>query len=195
MRRYQPSDHEALYDICRRTGDRGGDATQLYADPRLLGHVYVGPYLALAPQWAFVLDDGAGAPAGYAVGVPDTAGFAAACEQHWWPPLRRRYPAPTGPADRHTPDQRLARLIHDPPTAPDWVLARYPAHLHINLLPPAQGQGRGRALIGTLLPALAQAGAAGIYLGVAVDNHRAIGFYRRVGFESLDDGLFARLLP
>lgn len=94
IRGYRPGDRPALYQICLRTGDNGRDATGRYADPELLGHVYVGPYLALAPQLALVLDRGDGTPVGYALGAADSAAFAARCEADWWPALRRRYPDP-----------------------------------------------------------------------------------------------------
>lgn len=185
IRAYRPADAPTLYQICLRTGDRGGDATGHYADPNLLGHVYVGPYLALAPRFAFVLD--AGVPVGYVLGVPDTAEFARSCERSWWPPLRRRYPDPADvPDHRRTPDQQVAALIHRPPTPSPALLARYPAHLHIDLLPVAQGQGHGRALMARLLTELASAGASGVHLGVATANQRAIGFYRRLGFAEVE---------
>ena len=53
------ADGPALYDVCLRTGADGEDATGTYTDTRILGHIYVGPYLALEPDLAFVLDDGA----------------------------------------------------------------------------------------------------------------------------------------
>jgi ribosomal protein S18 acetylase RimI-like enzyme len=182
IRPYQSGDEPALYEVCLRTGDAGRDATGLYDDPRLLGHLYVGPYLALAPELAFVLAD-AGTPVGYVLGALDTDRFAAACEVSWWPPLRRRYP---DPADPRTPDQRLAALIHHPPAQSAEVTARYPSHLHIDLLPAAQGRGHGRALMRRLLDALAAAGSPGVHLGVARDNENAIGFYRRLGFAELE---------
>jgi ribosomal protein S18 acetylase RimI-like enzyme len=187
IRPYRPSDRAALYRICLRTGDNGDDATGRYTDPRLLGHVYVGPYLALAPRLAFVLDPGDGEPVGYALGARDTVEFAARCEASWWPPLRRRYPDPAGvPAAERTPDQRLAALIHHPPRAPAALTDRYPSHLHVDLLPVAQGRGHGRALLERLLAALAEAGSTGVHLGVAAANRRAIGFYRRLGFAEVE---------
>jgi ribosomal protein S18 acetylase RimI-like enzyme len=183
IRPYRPADEPALYEICLRTGEGGRDATGLYADPRLLGHLYVGPYLALAPELAFVLDDGAGAPVGYVLGALDTERFEAACEVSWWPALRRRYP---DPADPRTPDERLAALIHHPPVRSRDIADRYPSHLHIDLLPVAQGRGHGRALMRRLLDALATAGSPGVHLGVAASNERAIGFYRRMGFAELE---------
>jgi ribosomal protein S18 acetylase RimI-like enzyme len=183
IRTYRPGDDDGLYDVCLRTGANGGDATALYADGRLPGEVYVGPYLQLAPQFAFVVADDEGV-AGYVLGAPDTRAFEAACEQDWWPPLRARYPRDTYPDG--TADARIVRMIHDPPVAADHVVAAYPAHLHIDLLPRVQGRGYGRALMATLFDALSSAGAEGVHLGVAVANERAIGFYRRMGFEELE---------
>jgi ribosomal protein S18 acetylase RimI-like enzyme len=141
--------------------------------------VYVGPYLRLAPEHALVGEDADGV-AGYVLGVPDTAAFDAACEREWWPELRARHPVDSYPED--TPDGRMVRLIHSPPaTSPD-VLERYPAHLHIDLLPRLQGRGDGRRLLTALLEGLALAGAPGVHLGVGIANERAIGFYDRMGF-------------
>jgi len=186
IRAFQPADEPALYEVCLRTADSGRDATGLYADPRLPGHVYAGPYLALAPELAFVLDgtgSDAGTPVGYVLGALDTGRFEAACELSWWPPLRRRYPDPGDPA---TPDERLAALIHHPPAQSRDITARYPSHLHIDLLPVAQGRGHGRALMQRLLDALGAAGSPGVHLGVATANGNAIGFYRRLGFAELE---------
>jgi hypothetical protein len=57
LRRYRPEDLDALYDICLKTGDTGEDATGLYRDPEVLGHLYAGPYATLEPELAFVIED------------------------------------------------------------------------------------------------------------------------------------------
>jgi ribosomal protein S18 acetylase RimI-like enzyme len=176
-------DRAAMYAICRLTGNAGEDATALYHDPDLLGEVWVGPYLALEPDLAFVGVDEDGV-AGYVVGAADTAKFEAACEQRWWPQLRRRYPEPPD-SDTLSPDQELHRWIHHPPRTPDAVVAEYPAHLHIDLLPRVQGRGLGRRLMDTLVERLRRLGVPGVHLGVHPANHRAIGFYRHLGFEPL----------
>lgn len=196
IRHYRPADRPRLYRICLLTGDGGTDASGRYADPALLGHIYLGPYLALAPHLAFVAEGAAGAPVGYAVGSADTAAFESACEQEWWPALRARYPDPGGPpAGEYTPDQQLVQQIHRPPRGESWLVRDYPGHLHINLLPAAQRQGTGRTLMNTLLAALARAGATGVHLGVDPRNHRAIGFYRRLGFRELSPSLLGTHLP
>jgi ribosomal protein S18 acetylase RimI-like enzyme len=185
IRLARPEDRAALYDICLRTGWSGADATGRYDDGELLGHVYVGPYLALEPGLALVAtldDDPEGRPHGYCLGAAESAAFAERCERLWWPPLRHRYPRAT---PRRDTDQSLVALIHEPELMPAAVVARYPAHLHIDLLPALQGRGTGRALIERMLAALADAGAPGVHLGVAADNLRAIGFYRRLGFDEV----------
>lgn len=179
IRKYRPGEERVLYDICLLTGDSGVDASGLYQDPALLGEVYVGPYLRFAPDHALVGVDEHGV-AGYVLGVPDTVAFEEECERAWWPPLRARYPLDSFPPQGD--DARIVRLIHNPPvTSPD-VVERYPAHLHIDLLPRLQGRGDGRRLLTALLDGLAAAGAPGVHLGVGTANQRAIGFYRRMGF-------------
>ncbi len=191
VRDYAPADRAALYDVCLRTGDSGGDATDRYADPLLIGEVWVGPYLALEPELALVLDDGAGAE-GYVLGALDTRDFEARCEREWWPRLRAAHPfaaPPTGQAGvvaETSADAHLVRLIHEPPRAPGPVVTRHPSHLHIDLLPRWQGGGWGRRLIEALLGRLADAGSPGVHLGVGADNARARGFYEHLGFTELE---------
>lgn len=182
IRPYRPADLEALYDICLRTGAAGEDATELMADPRLLGDLYAAPYAVLEPEHAFVLDDGTGAAVGYVLGALDTEAFDARCEAEWWPALRARHRPgqKTGKLD----DLFLARL-HEPRPAPADVLARFPSHLHIDLLPAAQSGGWGRALLERLFSALRDDGSVGVHLGVSSANQRAVGFYRHLGFEEL----------
>ena len=61
----------------------------------------------------------------------------------------------------------------------------FPAHLHIDLLPEAQGSGYGRGLMRQLGLAAVAAGVPGIHLGMARDNLPALAFYRRLGFREL----------
>lgn len=183
VRADDPAEVERLYAVCLRTGASGGDATGLHADPRLLGEVYLGAYLALEPELAFVVDD-RGVAAGYVLGARDTVAFETESERAWWPALRERYPLGSFPEGSR--DEALVRLIHEPPAAEADVVAAYPSHLHVDLLPTAQGGGNGRRLLETLFDALRSAGSPGVHLGVARDNVRAAGFYRHLGFTELD---------
>lgn len=170
-----------MYAISLATGDRGGDAAPLYRDPHLIGHIYAGPYLALATGGCRVLVDAEGV-AGFAVGVSDSVAFADLLARHWWPTLRARYPMPD--PDETTADARRIRMIHDPERTPAEVTGSHPAHLHLNLLPRAQGRGLGHALLGDWIAAQRPGP---LHVGVNRENPQAIRFWRRAGFADLTE--------
>ena len=60
IRAVRPSDLDDLYRICLATGAGGEDASALYRDPKLLGHVYAAPYAVLSPRSVFVVEDAEG---------------------------------------------------------------------------------------------------------------------------------------
>jgi len=182
LRPYAEGDLEAVYDVCVRTGDAGGDATGQSIYPRLLGDIYAGPYLFLEPGLAFVLDDGR-RPVGYVLGTADTAAFVRAYRERWMPHLAAAYPEP--PAVPSTPDEKLLETFHRPEHMVHPGLAGYPAHLHIDILPAFQGHGAGRQLIEEFCRAAAAAGAAAVHVSVAPSNAGAHRFYFAVGFEPL----------
>ncbi len=177
-------DRRALYDICVRTGDAGRDATGLLRQPELYGHVYAGAYLQFQPGFAVVADLH-GVAVGYVLGALDTVAFEEHCEAEWWPPLRAAYPVRGGGTDI---DHRLVTAIHQPRRTPPEVAERYPSHLHIDLLPVAQGLGLGRRLMGALMERFAAAGSPGVHLGVDPRNEHAIGFYEHLGMRRHDHG-------
>jgi ribosomal protein S18 acetylase RimI-like enzyme len=182
IRPYQPTDLERLYEICLRTGDAGRDATELVVDPRLFGEIYAAPYAVLEPEHALVVDDGSGTAVGYALAALDTRGFEARCETSWWPPLRARHPRGSGGNDL---DELLVAILHERHLAADSVVQTHPSHLHIDLLPVAQGRGWGRRLMEALQDLLREDGSTGVHLGVSNRNQRALGFYRHLGYEEL----------
>ncbi|MEJ5869139.1 GNAT family N-acetyltransferase [Pseudokineococcus sp. 5B2Z-1] len=182
MRPYREQDRAALYDVCVRTGAAGGDARGRHGDDELLGDVWLGPYLHLEPELAFVLDDG-GRAVGYCVGTASTARFVRDYRDVWIPHLGSRRPVP--PAPPRTPDEEVLALHHDPERLLVPELADHPAHLHVDLLPSHQGAGHGRALVHAFLAAARRAGARAVHLGVAAENTRARAFYARLGFTAL----------
>ncbi|WP_337868644.1 GNAT family N-acetyltransferase [Meiothermus sp.] len=183
IRPYQPADLPELYRICLLTGDSGADASGLYRDPELLGHFYAAPYAIREPDLTFVLTDVQGV-CGYVLGCRDSYDFAAWMENEWLPPLRQKYPLP--PEGDTSRDAAMIRLIHKGYIPSRWARA-YPAHLHIDLLPRAQGQGLGRKLMNTFLERLCEFKVRGVHLGVGRRNVGAVAFYRRVGFELLEE--------
>jgi ribosomal protein S18 acetylase RimI-like enzyme len=182
IRQARQDERDALYGICLRTADSGADATGLYSHRELPGDIWVIPYLLFAPEHAFVLDEG-GMVLGYVVGTPDTAAFERRLDTEWWPEMRRKYRGWTARAERDAGDLDHLR---EPPRSDPRLLARYPAHLHINILPVGQSTGFGRKLIEAELRSLRAAGAPGVHLGCGLGNARAIGFYRHVGFREIE---------
>jgi ribosomal protein S18 acetylase RimI-like enzyme len=182
IRDVQPGDIDALYRIALATGDSGADATHLYRDPKLVGHLYAVPYAVLTPEFALVVEDAAGV-GGYIVGALDTLAFEARLEAEWLPALRREYPDPGGDPAGWNLDQVRAYQIHHPRPPPTRITDPYPSHLHINLLPRLQGRGLGQALLDAWLTRIAAAGSRGMHLGVSPLNHRALHFYRAYGLE------------
>jgi ribosomal protein S18 acetylase RimI-like enzyme len=179
IRPYRESDHTAVYDVCVRTADAGGDARGKYHSDDLMPDLFAGPYVFLEPDFAFVLDDG-GRAVGYVIGTPDTAAFARAYRARWIPRLAGRYPIPPDPP---TSQEEEMVALHYQPERLVWPgHQEYPAHLHIDLLPPFQGAGYGRAMMETFYVAAARAGAAGVHVTVVKANTRALGFYHRLGF-------------
>lgn len=181
MRPYRPTDLDALYAISLATGDLGQDASSIYADARMMGHLYSAPYANLAPDFAFVLEDDVGV-AGFVVGTLDTSAWEAALEKQWWPRLRTLYPEVAVPPDRSaTPDERRIAAIHRPEHAPSAVVDRFPAHLHLNLLPRCQGQGFGRAMFDRWMSARGSGGG-GVHVATNRQNVRAVTFWAKLGF-------------
>ncbi len=182
-------------DVCLRTGDAGGDATGLLDDGELMGALWCRPYLLLEPELVSVVASQDGQPVGYVLGALDSAAFHAAADERYWPAARERFPF--GVAPEGSLDELLVSLIHDRTHADgsgaeSELDERYPSHLHIDLLPEAQGQGFGRRLIERLIGQLDERGSSGVHLGVSKANHRAIAFYRHVGFvewDGPDDGI------
>jgi len=169
-----------------QTADNGDDATALFSDPRLPGHVYAAPYAIFEPSLAFVAVDAIGV-GGYVVAALDSQAFAQRLEHDWWPALRTRHPEPPQElADGLSlPEQRALNDIHHTRGAHQETAGHYPSHLHIDLLPRLQGRGVGRRLIAALTSALHDQGSPGVHLLVGRANQRAAGFYSHVGFTEL----------
>jgi ribosomal protein S18 acetylase RimI-like enzyme len=181
IRPYAAADFDAISEICLRTGELGQDATGLYSSDELLADIYARPYLLLEPELAFVLARGDRVK-GYILGCADTARFVQRYRAEWLPHFARRYVHVEPPRSR---DERTRHRGFTPEQMLIPELDRYPAHLHIDLLPEVQRRGFGRQLMQHLIGALEQRGVPGLHLGLAAANTAARAFYDRVGFHEL----------
>lgn len=182
IRPFRSGDEPALADICLKTADAGADGTGILDDDDLWAEIFVLPYAARHPDLAFVVETDDGRVVGYVVGAPDTAAFEEWFRTEWWPQHAARWPKPDG---EHSRQDGILLYAYGRRGGAEPYGDEYPAHLHIDLLPEAQGQGLGRRLIDTLSAALAAQGVTGLHLVASSDNAGAIAFYPRVGFAPL----------
>ncbi|MGX5680904.1 GNAT family N-acetyltransferase [Schumannella luteola] len=181
IRPYRPADRADVYDVCVRTGAAGQDASGLYSTDELLPDVFAGPYVDLEPESAWVVDDGSRV-IGYVVAAADTPSFVSSYREHWLPGFAAKYAVATAA------DEPIIRMGLDPERMLVPEVSAYPAHLHIDLLPQAQGHGLGRALIDTLRADLHRRGIPALHLTMDPANTNARAFYDRLGFVELPSG-------
>ncbi|MBB2975243.1 NAD dependent epimerase/dehydratase family enzyme/ribosomal protein S18 acetylase RimI-like enzyme [Microbacterium endophyticum] len=185
LRSYRPTDDEALAEVCLRTADAGADATGLLPDDDLWAEIFVLPYVARHPDLAFVVVDDDDRAIGYIVGTDNTREFEEWFASEWWPRFADRWPAPDAAAES-TRETDILRYAYNLRPGSDPHGGTYPAHLHIDLLPGAQGQGWGRFLITAFTAVLRERGIAGVHFAANAENSGALAFYDRLGFDRLD---------
>lgn len=185
IRAYRPTDRSAVASICTRTGDSGADATGHFSTDELLPDVYALPYVDHEPELALLVDAGAG-PIGYILGTADTAAFDRWFVDRWWPTVVGKYEAAASSGAASEQERGIVRSATERIGLAPELVAQYPAHLHIDLLPETQGMGLGRRLIDAFCGLLAERGVPGVHLGVGVSNTGAQRFYERTGFTRVD---------
>ena len=185
IRDVRPGDETGTYHVCLKTGNYGQDGEPFYReDPDALGRIFVGPYLAYAPEFGVILEDDQGI-CGYALGALDSRAFYQRYETEWRTRLCARFPAPEGDPATWTRVQQIHHLYHHPDYYCPEPYEKYPAHLHIDLLERAQGRGFGRQMLDQVMVRLREQGSPGAHLGVSIPNKTALGFYKRLGFQEL----------
>ena len=182
IRPFRPGDEPALVEICLKTADAGADGTGVLEDDDLWAEIFVLPYVARHPELAFVVETDDGRVVGYIVSAPDTPSFEDWFRAEWWPRHAARWPKPEAEATRQ---DGILLYAYGRGGGAESFGDEYPAHLHIDVLPEAQGQGLGRELIATLVEALRARSVAGLHLVASADNAGAVAFYPRVGFTAL----------
>ena len=183
IRTYHITDLSSLYKICLLTGYNGKDASSYLQDPDLIGHLFAAPYAFFEPNLCFILEQNF-TPCGYILGTLDSIKFYEQCEKKWFPNLRKRYMLPLD--DDESLEANFIRHLHRNQII-TTDLENYPAHLHIDILPFAQGKGNGRKLIETFLNDLESKKIKGVHLIVSKDNQNAVGFYQKIGFQKIKE--------
>ena len=183
IRSYKSADTSAVYEICLKTGNSGQDATHLFSDPLVLGHIYVGPYMEFEPQSVFILEDDQG-PCGYIMGVLDSQTYYQWMHSEWLPKIRVDYKKPTGNPDTWDETEKITNLLFHPVS--QRLFPDFPSHLHIDLLSRAQGKGQGKLMMDRFIDYLRYNKIPGVHLELSSKNDRAFNFYRKYGMQELD---------
>lgn len=187
------ADRPALDHIFRVTC---GESLKIEPAWTISSYLWCHPYPQLSPETCFVLDSGAGEAVGYILGTADTEAFAKRWKSDFLPSLDQKVlPRPLNSAveskqapegDSDLPTHLLNLVYNDYPTmlnlSRPQMMERWPAHLHIDILPSHQRQGWGRKLIDTFLAALAERHCQGVHLGMEAGNAGSLKFYETLGF-------------
>ncbi|CAF0914700.1 unnamed protein product [Adineta ricciae] len=148
-----------------------------------LGYRFVSPYIHLSPDLSFVLKDSKEEVSGYVLAALDSELFYQRYVDEWLPKMKQIYVSI--PLDRVKRDWEVIQGFHSNNIESFKLFEGYPSHLHIDLLPKAQGKGYGTKMICHIENELKQRGSKGVHLGMAPNNTRAFKFYTKLGFSIL----------
>ena len=174
-----PADLPGLLKVCLETANGGKGATHLHNLHDLVGEIYVAPYVLHEQNFAFSLKANEKV-VGYVLGVLDTGRFESRLDTDYWPATKAKYAALTRDLTPH--DVSLIEELNRQGFSPAELIAKYPSHLHIDIIESHQGLGYGKTMILHLLKALQDAGSSGVHLHMSASNDRANGFYKKLGF-------------
>jgi ribosomal protein S18 acetylase RimI-like enzyme len=184
IRPYQASDRARVRHICFVTGYIGHPVEWQWRDAESFSNIFTSYYTDAEPESALVVEFD-GEVRGYLLGCVDS--------RRAWNPgtVVGRQITRRGIAFRPGTAGFVWRSVGDviadvsrkrlPPTA--FSDPRWPAHLHIDLLRDARGQGVGATLVRRWLDTLRQADIPGCYLETVAENTAAVAFFEAMGFE------------
>jgi len=185
FRTVRGEDIEGIAEVCYRTGYHGEDLTGSgrFNDRRLFALLFSLYYPLYEPENGFVAADNAGAIVGYCIGTADSRVQAGRFRRCMLPRILLRALAVSW--WRHP--ESFRELVHfnrvnSMHGGLDDLYDRYPAHLHINLLPACQSRGAGSELLALFESRVRAAGARGIHLVTSERNLKALPFYRKHGY-------------
>jgi len=171
IRPYRPTDAECVYEVSLGTGSK--QAREKAGPARTMQFTsYVDYYLEHEPQNCFVAADEDDNAVGFILAARD------------YLPYREIFLRGYAP---RTKGYSLPLRIECLGTVymPQFFYKKYPAHLHIDILPAYQRMGFGTALMDALTAHLRAQGVPGVMLGVGSKNEKGKRFYRKYGFKKI----------
>jgi ribosomal protein S18 acetylase RimI-like enzyme len=184
IRPYKSRDRDAVVTICHRTGYFGEDAGPYFKDAGLFGLLFTVYYLDYEPEHCFVADD-SGRAVGYIIGSTDTVAQREAFDRLVVPRIVKRAFTKTlfcHPGDVWFLLGLTNHAEYEKGLYSEDLVTKFPAHLHMNVLPGYQRQGLGGRLMAQFLDSMRATGAPGVHLVTSTENKKALPFYKREGF-------------
>jgi GNAT superfamily N-acetyltransferase len=181
VRAYEPRDRPWVRDISFATGFMGESAESFWRHRASWADIWTSYYTDREPESLHVatMDD---AVVGYLAGCMNTASMDPSTDELISAAIRRHWlifrPGTAGFLYR----AMLDSWRDGQGSGGDFVDPRWPAHLHIDLLPVARGIGLGEALMERWLRQLTDAASPGCHLATLIENTRAHSFFERSGF-------------
>lgn len=169
IRQAQPGDLKRVEYICRMTAGPLSQKDEYVGN--VTAKVYSTYYIREEHETCFLLEDD-GEAVGYVLCAPDFRRFAK---------IYRRVDAPA----IMKLEKQSGFLAYAMPALYRLFGAKYPAHLHIDILEGYRGGGNGSRLIQTLLNKLKADGVKGVMLAVDTENTGAVRFYEKNGFHKV----------
>ena len=190
IRNYQPEDEASIENITYQTGFKGEglDGRDYFDDKRLFYMIFIAYYARYEAEHFFVaIEPQDGRVVGFICGTPDTVTQTKRFYQtmSWRLVLRALlYTSWRYPKTFKTALDLVNMMTDTPPTSQldAYIRQRYPAHLHINVLPEYHRTDLGTRLLEHFENHLIGLGVKGVHLETSSRNHKAVPFYHKHGY-------------
>jgi len=193
IRNYQARDRKGVINVCWHTGYMGESAAGRFDDSYLFGLLFCLYYIDYEPENCFIaIDEKTGQVIGYILSSIDSKKQEKQFRKKMIPKIALRAFLYT--LWRHPRSFRVLwhfkKIWGNEPKIPniETLLAPYPAHIHIDILPEYHRQGIGTQLLEIFEKHLKDHNIKGFHLGTSEQNTKAIQFYQKLNFSVIYEG-------